>query len=388
MRLFQIRDRENGPDGRLGGLVATTARDCKLGVFRSPSCGLGASCCGRVIRRLPSTHRSRPTPGRRPAEVPTTSDPRPPEGSVRGLVTRAHGLWFEVSLDDHNRSIIATLRGQLKRRRQKTDIVAVGDRVWVSELPDSEGAIEYVEPRTRVLARTARHTRDTQQIVLANPDQVLFVFAVREPTPHVRMLDRFLILAELQEIPIRIAISKMDLIDDTSGCPADRVFSSHEGIYPMHRISAVTGEGLAELRTALNGRITAVAGPSGVGKSSLLNVLDPDNTRDVGSISPATGKGRHTTIGTQLHDLGNGTYVADTPGIRALAMSAIPSDRLDWLYREFRPFLGGCFYPDCTHVHEPGCDVRKAVERGDISIDRYESYCALRTGDELAEELG
>lgn len=315
-------------------------------------------------------------------------NPGPPEGSIRGLVTRAHGLWFEVSLEDDDRSIIATLRGQLKRRRQKTDIVAVGDRVWVSELPDSEGAIEYIEPRARVLARTARHTRDTEQIVLANPDQVLFVFAVRQPTPHVRMLDRFLILAELQEIPIRIAISKMDLIDAASDYRADHLFSSYEGIYPVHRISVVTGEGLPELRAALHGRITAVAGPSGVGKSSLLNVLDPDNTRDVGAISLATGKGRHTTIGTQLHDLGNGTYVADTPGIRALAMSAIPSDRLDWLYREFRPFLGGCFYPDCTHIHEPGCDVRKAMERGDIPMGRYESYRALRTGDELAEEVG
>ncbi|HEV2065633.1 MAG TPA: ribosome small subunit-dependent GTPase A [Thermomicrobiales bacterium] len=337
---------------------------------------------------MPIKHRSRPAPGRRPAEDAAPSDSGPAEGSVRGLVTRAHGLWFEVALDGQNRSIIATLRGQLKRRRQKTDIVAVGDRVWVGELPDGEGAIEYVEPRIRVLARTARHTRDTEQIVLANPDQVLFVFAVREPTPHVRMLDRFLILAELQDIPIRIAISKMDLVETTSDSCADRVFASYEGIYPVHRISAVTGEGLPELRATLEGRITAVAGPSGVGKSSLLNALDPDTARDVGAISLATGKGRHTTIGTRLHDLGNGTYVADTPGIRALAMSAIPSDRLDWLYREFRPFLGGCFYPDCTHVHEPGCDVREAVERGNIPLDRYESYRALRTGDELAEEVG
>jgi len=331
--------------------------------------------------------RSRPAPGRR-LEDPNTRDPGPPEGSIRGLVTRAHGLWFEVSLDGQNRSIIATLRGQLKRRRQKTDIVAVGDRVWASELPDGEGAIEYVEPRTRALSRTARHTRDTEQVVLANPDQVLFVFAVHEPTPHVRMLDRFLILAELQEIPIRIAVSKMDLVDLTAGWAADRVFSSYEGIYPVHRISVVTTEGLPELRAALEGQVTAVAGPSGVGKSSLLNALDPDTARDVGTISHATGKGRHTTIGTRLHDLGHGTFVADTPGIRALAMSAIPSDRLDWLYREFRPFLGGCFYPDCTHIHEPGCDVRKAVEHGDIPIDRYESYRALRTGDELSTEVG
>ncbi len=336
---------------------------------------------------MPTRRPSRTSPHRRLAESVPESETGPPPGSNRGLVTRAHGLWFEVSLDGSSRSIIATVRGQLKRRRQKTDIVAVGDRVWITELPDGEGAIEYVEPRTRALVRTARHTRDTEQVVLANPDQVLFVFAVRDPVPHVRMLDRFLILAELQEIPIRIAVAKVDLVEADPDRSAESVFAPYEGIYPMHLISTITGEGMAELREALQGKITAVAGPSGVGKSSLLNFLDPGNERDVGAISDATGKGRHTTIGAQLHDLGGGTFVADTPGIRALAMSTIPPDQIDWLFREFRPYLDGCFYPDCTHVHEPGCHVREAVERGDISLPRYESYRALRTGDELAEEV-
>lgn len=300
-------------------------------------------------------------------------------------MTRAHGLWFEVSLESGSGTIIATLRGQLKRHRQKTDIVAVGDRVWVAELPGGEGAIEYVEPRVRSLVRTARHTRDTEQVVLANPDQVLFVFAISEPAPHVRMLDRFLILAELQEIPIRICISKIDLDQGDSEHSADRLFAPYDRIYPVHRISTLSGAGIPELRDALNGKVTALAGPSGVGKSTLLNVLDPEHAREVGEVSAATGKGRHTTIGTQVHGLGDGTFVADTPGIRALAMSAIPPEELDWLYREFRPYLGDCFYPDCTHVHEPECQVRAAVERGDISQERYDSYRGLRSGKELSD---
>lgn len=296
---------------------------------------------------------------------------------------RSHGLWHEVALDDE-RVVIATLRGQLKRRRRGTDIVAVGDRVWVSLLPDNEAVVEYVAPRTRTLGRIARHTRDVEQVILANPDQVMFVFAIHEPEPHLRMLDRFIILAELQEIPVHIVVNKMDL-DRRDGEPGARdVFSDYEGAFPVHYISSVTGAGLDELREALEGKVTALAGPSGVGKSSLLNVLDPEHRREVGAISDATGKGRHTTVGAHLHALGRGTFVADTPGMRALTMVAVPEDRLDWCFREFRPWLGECFYHDCSHVQEPGCAVRDAVEAGRIPRSRYESYVALREGDEIA----
>jgi ribosome biogenesis GTPase len=298
-------------------------------------------------------------------------------------VIRSHGLWHEVALEDEG-VVIATLRGQLKRRRRGTDVVAVGDRVWVSLLPDNEAVIERVAPRTRTLGRIARHTRDVEQVILANPDQVMFVFAIHEPEPHLRMLDRFIILAELQDIPVHIVVNKMDL-DQRKGEPAARVvFADYEGAFPVHYISSVTGEGLDDLRRALEGKISALAGPSGVGKSSLLNVLDPGGQREVGAISGATGKGRHTTVGTHLHTLGHGTFVADTPGMRALTMVAVPGDRLDWCFREFRPWLGQCFYHDCTHVHEPGCAILEAVEAGRIPRSRYESYLALRQGDEIA----
>jgi ribosome biogenesis GTPase len=127
-----------------------------------------------------------------------------------------------------------------------------------------------------------------------------------------------------------------------------------------------------------------VAGPSGVGKSSLLNAIDPTDRRATGEVSLATGKGRHTTIGSRLHEIDDETFVADTPGMRALAMHAIPGDRLDWCYVEMRPFLSHCFYQDCTHVHEPGCAVRVAVDAGEIGPERYASYVALRTGDEIS----
>lgn len=306
----------------------------------------------------------------------------PPDGAVSGTVVRAHGLWYEVRTDRDAKSWIATIRGNLKQQSKRTDIVAVGDRVWISDAAEGEAVIEAVEPRRAVFARTARNTRDTEQVILANPDQVALVFAAREPEPHLRMLDRFIILAERQDLPVRIVVTKTDLeldlpVDDPLGAATQR-FSMYEPIYPVHYVSTVTGEGLASLRSAFQGRITVVAGPSGVGKSSLLNALDPDNRRETSAVSEATGKGRHTTIGAQLYQIDDGTFIADTPGMRSLAMHAIPVDELDWSFREFRPFVDGCRFRGCTHVHEPGCAVRAAVERGAISRDRYESYQLVR----------
>ncbi len=310
----------------------------------------------------------------------------PPPDTIRGLVIRAHGLWYEVLLmaeGAEDRVVLATIRGQLKRLHRRTDIVAVGDYVYITLLPEAEAVIEFVEPRTRSLIRTARNTRDTDQIILANPDQVLFVFALHDPEPHLRMLDRFLILAELQHLPVQLAISKLDLGDGDPANAAATIFRDYERIYPVSYMSARTGEGVSALLSRLEGKMTVVAGPSGVGKSSLLNILDPNNMRDVGEISTATGKGRHTTVGSRLHRIGKETFVADTPGMRALAMHAVAPDRLPECYREFLPYLGDCFYQDCSHIQEPGCALRAALEREEIPLARYESYVALRTGEEM-----
>lgn len=311
-----------------------------------------------------------------------------PEEAVRAIVVRAHGLWYEVKLLEGPRRhdvLIATMRGGLKKRRKRTDIVAVGDRVHVVELPDNEATIAAVEPRTRALVRTARNTRDTEQVILANPDQVLFVFSIADPEPHVRMLDRFIVLAEMQEIPIAIAVNKADLDDPASDRSIEKTFGIYRDLYPLFVLSAETGQGIDELKAFLKGKTTGVAGPSGVGKSSLLNAIDPEHRREVGDISGATGKGRHTTIGSRLYEIDDDTYVVDTPGMRSLAMHAIPIEHLDSYFIEFRPYLGECFYHDCTHVHEPGCVVKEALDAGKIAPERYESYVALRSGGELKE---
>jgi ribosome biogenesis GTPase len=194
-------------------------------------------------------------------------------------------------------------------------------------------------------------------------------------------------MAESRDLPALIGVSKMDL-DQAAGPEnpslARHLFGPYEAVYPVFYLSVVTEAGVTALREALAGKITAVAGPSGVGKSTLLNLLDPERERAIGDVSSATGKGRHTTIATELLRLPGlpETYVADTPGIRSLALHGVEPEELDDCFPELRPFLGQCFYADCTHLHEPGCAVLQAIADGLIPRVRYESYAILRRGDE------
>jgi ribosome biogenesis GTPase len=299
---------------------------------------------------------------------------------LTGTVVKAYGKFFEVAVDSEQRTLLGIPKGTLKRERRGTDLIAVGDRVTIIDVGDGEGRIESIEPRKSVLARLARHTRDTEQVLVANPDQALFLFAAVEPVPHPRMLDRFLVLAESRDLPALIGINKVDLLGGT----AQGVFSEHRALYPVLELSVRTGQGIDRLRERLEGKLTVIAGPSGVGKSSIVNLLAPNLDQVVAEVSESTGKGRHTTTAAQLFRIGRDTFVADTPGIRSLALQGVEPDDLPECYPEFRPFLGKCRFNNCTHVHEPGCAIRAAVDRGDIGPGRYQSYVMLRTG--IAED--
>ena len=290
------------------------------------------------------------------------------------LVVRGYGKFYDVLTPTGQ--LLCTVRGNVKRERRKTDPVAVGDRVEITELGNGEGVIESVAPRRRALSREARGRTDVEHVILANPDQLIAVFAVTEPEPHPRMLDRFLLIAERAGIGSVVCVNKIDL--DTSGEGRKLFDRYHEAGYPVIYCSADSGQGIDELREHLRGKISVLAGPSGVGKSSLLNQIDPTQDIRVGEVSDATGKGRHTTTATTIFRLAGETYIADTPGIRQLGLYGVVPEDLDQYFPEFRPWLNACYYRDCTHIDEPDCAIIEALDAGKINRERYESYRSLR----------
>ncbi|HWE62760.1 MAG TPA: ribosome small subunit-dependent GTPase A [Chloroflexota bacterium] len=298
--------------------------------------------------------------------------------TLGGLVIRAQSGFYTVRLAD-SRTIICTLPGRFKQgRRTVKNPVVVGDQVSIRLLGDQEGVIERIAPRRNELARAAAGGTGLKHVLAANLDLVVFAMALREPPLNTARLDRFLIAAEQAEIPPVICITKLDL-----GTPeeAEAAVRPYHALYPVVVTSARTGEGLDRLGTLLAGKISTMIGSSGVGKSSLLNALQPGLQLKFAALSAATGKGRHTTTTAELIPLSIGGYLADTPGLREMAPWDLTAEDLPDLFPEMRPYLGACRFARCTHLHEPGCAVRRAVEEGAIDPARYQSYVKMRTVD-------
>ena len=302
-----------------------------------------------------------------------------PAETTPGIIIRSQSGFFSVQTTDG--LLTCHLRGRLKQGKHVGDLAAVGDRVKVTSQADGTGSIEEVVPRGSSLVRLDPRPQGVyQQVLLANPDQLVFVFACARPDPHLRMLDRFLVIAEKQRLPAIIVANKIDLV----GRPkAEQLFGFYPGLgYPVLYTCARTGEGVEELRRYLTGRESALAGPSGVGKSSLLNAVQPGLGLAVREISEAFQKGRHTTTVRQLFPLEGGGYVADMPGMRSLALWDTDPEELDGYFPELAPLVQHCQFNDCSHKNEPGCAVRAAVQAGRVHPQRYDSYLRLRAGEE------
>ena len=296
-----------------------------------------------------------------------------------GLIIQAQSGFFTVETELG--PVVCQLRGRLKRGRRMGDLAAIGDRVRMTLLEDGSGRIDEVEERERAIVRLdPRPQGEYQQILLANADQAVFVFACARPQPKLRMLDRFLVIAEKQGIPAVIVANKVDLIGQEG---AESMFGLYQKLgYITIYTSAKTGQGIEQLRSTLHGKISALAGPSGVGKSSLLNVMQPGLGLKVNEVSEAMKKGKHTTVVRQMFPLAGGGHVADTPGWKSLALWDTEPEEIDGYFPELRERVAHCQFSDCTHIHEPGCAVLTAVGSGEVHPKRYESYLRLRSGEE------
>ena len=243
----------------------------------------------------------------------------------------------------------------------------VGDNVEIEILDekDMEGNIMLILPRKNELIRPA----------VANIDQALVVFAVTKPKPHLNLLDRFLVMMESREVPVILCFNKTDIADDPDIAELKEIYGKCG--YPLLFTSAKKEEHIQELKHVLQGKTTAIAGPSGVGKSSIINLLQSEVEMETGSISRKIERGRHTTRHSELLVLGDNSYIMDTPGFSSLYISDVDRESLKYCFPEFAPFEGKCRFNGCDHVHEPDCAVKQAVEQGVIHRSRYENYLAI-----------
>ena len=243
----------------------------------------------------------------------------------------------------------------------------VGDDVEIEVLNEEEklGNIVKILPRRSELIRPA----------VANIDQALVIFAAREPKLNLSLLDRFLVIMEKQDVPVIICFNKQDLCDEEE---VGRLKEIYEACgYPVVLASAKQGEGIEEIKSLLRGKTTTVAGPSGVGKSSLTNLLQNEVQMETGEISKKLGRGRHTTRHSQIIQIEEDTWLYDTPGFTSFYVEEIEKEELRFYFREFFKYEGTCRFQGCTHTHEPGCMVKNALEEGKISKERYENYLEL-----------
>lgn len=304
------------------------------------------------------------------------------EPLASATVLRASGGVYDVELADGTVTG-ASLRGRLKLEQRTGDRVVAGDVVRVTHQDDGGVTIESVDPRTSELARRAPGRSRRAKIIVANMDRVVIVFAAADPTPNRRLLDRFLVLTEANRLTPLIVLNKTELVGDDVA--AEFLKPYEDAGYETLRTSVKAGTNLDTLRELLCGARSVVAGPSGVGKSSLLNTVQPGLGLRIGDVSESVGKGQHTTVTALLIPLECGGYVADTPGLRELGLWGVEADELPDCFPEFADLIGQCkFTRSCSHTHEPGCAVREGVEEGSVSRERYESYAVLREEAEAA----
>ena len=306
-----------------------------------------------------------------------------------GIVTKSTGSWYTVR-DENGSFYDCRIKGKLRIKGiRTTNPVAVGDMVnftvqeeW-SENKNQIGIISSLHDRKNYIIRKSINLSKESQIIAANVDQAILIVTVNYPVTTSIFIDRFLASAEAYNIPVTLVFNKIDLYNEKEMERVNELFGTYIEIgYPCIGTSTETGQGLKEMKDCMNGRINVFAGHSGVGKSTLINKIDPALQLKTAEISDYHLQGKHTTTFAEMFELSFGGYIIDTPGIRGFGMIDMYKEETSHFFREIFKASDGCRFNNCTHTHEPGCAVLKAVEDGKIALSRYESYLNILEGDD------
>lgn len=296
----------------------------------------------------------------------------------KGLVIKNTGSWYLVKTES-NRLVECKIKGNFRLKGiRSTNPIAVGDRVKITLNAEGPAFITEIEDRKNYIIRRASNLSKQSHIIAANLDQCMLIVTVNYPETSTTFIDRFLASAEAYRVPVCLVFNKTDRYSEEESSYLDALIHLYTHIgYPCLKISALNETGLDEIKQALKGKITLLSGHSGVGKSTLINAILPEQSLKTGEISTAHNTGMHTTTFSEMFPLEEGGYLIDTPGIKGFGTFDMEEEEIGHYFKEIFEFSANCKYNNCTHRHEPGCAVREAVEKHFISESRYTSYLSM-----------
>ncbi len=303
---------------------------------------------------------------------------------MQGLITKSTGSWYTVQTDEGQR-VDCRIKGKFRiKGLVTTNPLAVGDVVDFEKEPDLEtGLITDLHPRKNYIIRKSINLSRQAQIIAANLDQALLVVTLASPRTSLGFIDRFLVTAEAYDIPAGLIFNKLDLFSEEGRDVLADFMDVYTNIgYPCYEVSALEGTNINQVKDVLKDKVTLFSGHSGVGKSSLINVLLPDLDLRTSEVSDWSDKGTHTTTFAEMFELPQGGFIIDTPGIGELGVIDIEKQELGHFFPEMRDRMHDCRFNDCRHINEPGCAVIAAVENGEIELSRYESYVSIYNGND------
>ena len=292
----------------------------------------------------------------------------------KGIVTKSTGSWYEVLIDNKEK-VSARLKGLMRLDESiDTNPIAVGDEVII-ENEGNDWMIKNSSPRKNFIVRASPKHKGARQIIAANLDQCFLVVTMSNPRTSTGFIDRFLIIAEAYHIPTHLVFNKQDALDEKGRNKQKMITNIYQKIgYPIHLVAAEKNENIEEIKSLMKGKTTLVAGHSGVGKSTLLNALEPTLQVRTNNISKITGKGMHTTTNAEMHTTSFDAKIIDTPGIKEFGIMHLEPETISHYFVEFRQYLNACKFNNCMHENEPNCAVKAAYQQGEIAEMRYLSY--------------